>query len=151
MSFPICKSFDELEPGELYRILQARADVFVIEQQCIYPDADDKDYESMHMSLWDSGQLAAYCRIVPPGISYEHYCSIGRVLSTQAFRKQGYGRELMQYAIEYCNEQFPNHIKISAQLYLEKFYQSLGFETVGEPYLEDEIPHVAMVRINKVV
>ncbi len=146
MSFPICKPFDELEAGELYRILQARANVFVIEQTCIYPDCDDKDYDAQHMSLWDSGQLAAYCRILPTGVSYPNYCSIGRVLSTTAFRGQGYGRAVMEYAIEYCTQQYTQDIKISAQCYLEKFYQSLGFESVGESYLEDNIPHIAMIR-----
>ena len=145
MSFPICTSFDDLTAGELYRILKARADVFVIEQQCIYPDADDKDYDAQHLILWDSGQLAAYCRLLPPGISYPNYASIGRVLTTLPFRKQGLGRLLMHEAIKQCIALYDTDIKISAQSYLEHFYQSLGFETISEPYLEVDIPHVAML------
>jgi ElaA protein len=145
MPVPICKSFDDLLPGELYRILKARAEVFVIEQACIYPDADDKDYDATHLLLWDSGQLAAYCRLLPPGISYPGYSSIGRVLTSMPYRRQGLGKQLMQEAIKQGVALYQAPIKISAQLYLEPFYQSFGFETVSAPYLEDAIPHIAMV------
>ncbi|MBL7765257.1 MAG: GNAT family N-acetyltransferase [Chitinophagaceae bacterium] len=139
------KTFDELTTRELYQIIQLRIEVFVIEQNCPYQDCDDKDLQSMHLMFWKENKLAAYCRILPPGISYEGYTSIGRVVTHPAFRKQALGKQLMNDAIDRCKHIDPSPIKISAQAYLEKFYQDLGFETISEPYLEDDIPHIAMV------
>lgn len=141
------KSFDELSTQELYAILQARINVFVVEQTCPYEDCDDKDQVSHHFFAVDSNQeLAAYARLVPPKISYAEYVSIGRVLTTKNFRRKAIGKLLMQQAIEHTRALFPNFpIKISAQQYLLEFYQNLGFKAVGEGYLEDEIPHIAMI------
>ena len=137
-------SFDDLSVAELYAILQLRYEVFVIEQNCIYQDADNKDQKSFHLMCWDGDKLVAYCRILPPGLSYKDP-SIGRVVSSPVYRNEGHGRELMKLAIIKAHEQFNcKTITISAQLYLEKFYSSLGFVKVSEPYLEDNIPHIQM-------
>jgi ElaA protein len=137
-------SFNELSVAELYAILQLRNEVFVVEQNCVYQDADSKDALSYHLSCWDGNNLVAYCRILPPGISYAE-ASIGRVVSSPAYRNTGYGRELMKEAIIRTQAQFDcNAIKISAQLYLQKFYEQLGFIQVSETYLEDNIPHIEM-------
>jgi ElaA protein len=138
-------SFNELDLIELYAILQLRNEVFVVEQNCVYQDADNKDALSYHLSGWDGNTLVAYCRILPPGISYPE-ASIGRVVTSPAYRNNGYGRELMKEAIIQTQAQFDcNAIKISAQFYLQKFYEQLGFIQVSETYLEDNIPHIEMV------
>ena len=138
------KSFDELIAAELYSILQLRTEVFSVEQNCVYQDMDGKDQAAFHLCGWTGADLAAYCRILPSGISYGHP-SIGRVVTSPAYRKGGYGRELMQYAITKTIIQFGDPvIIISAQLYLQNFYQSLGFVKTSEPYLEDGIPHIKM-------
>jgi ElaA protein len=140
--------FSELGVGELYAILQLRNEVFVIEQNCIYQDADNKDGASYHLMGWDGDTLACYCRILPPGVSYPE-ASIGRVVSSPSYRNIGCGRELMNRAIILTQAQFHcNTIKISAQLYLQQFYSLLGFVQVSETYLEDNIPHIEML-LNK--
>lgn len=141
----IYKHFDQLNPAELYAIMRLRNEVFVVEQNCVYQDADDKDQQSWHLSGWNGSDLVAYCRIIPPGIAYEE-CSIGRVVSSPAYRKSGAGRKLMQTAINRALEQFQtDRIHIGAQLYLKAFYTSLGFVPCSEEYLEDGIPHIAML------
>ena len=138
-------SFNELGLAELYSILQLRNEVFVVEQNCVYQDADNKDALSYHLSGWDANTLVAYCRILPPGISYPE-ASIGRVVTSPAYRNNGCGLELMKEAIIQTLAQFEcNAIKISAQLYLQKFYEQLGFIQVSETYLEDNIPHIEML------
>jgi len=139
------KKFDELSTAELYAILKLRNGVFIIEQNCIYQDADDKDQLSWHLMGWDGENLAAYARIIPPGISYEQ-ASIGRVVTSPAYRKAGLGRILMQTSISRTLGQFNcAEIKIGAQVYLTKFYESLGFRPCSSPYLEDGIPHIEMI------
>lgn len=139
------KSFDELSPLELYRILQLRSRVFVVEQDCVYLDTDDKDQRSFHYCGWDGDVLVAYVRILPPGLAYENRSSIGRVVSNPDYRGTGAGRLLMKQAIEKTFAAFPGYdIKIGAQLYLFEFYRSLGFEKSGPEYLEDGIPHIEM-------
>ncbi len=141
----ILKKFDELTPAELYSIMQLRNEVFVVEQNCVYQDADDKDQASLHFCGWDHEKLVAYTRIIPPGISY-HEASIGRVVTSPAYRKTGAGRQLMLESISRTFDQFNcTTIKIGAQLYLKKFYQSLGFIQSSEQYLEDGIPHIEMI------
>ncbi len=141
----ICKTFNELTVAELYRILQLRSEVFVVEQNCVYLDPDGKDLSCYHLCAWLHDQLVAYCRIVPPGVSYEE-ASIGRVLTHPAHRKDGYGKLLMQNAIKKTYALYNGStIKIGAQQYLVQFYGDLGFEAVSEPYLEDDIPHVLML------
>jgi ElaA protein len=138
------QSFEELTNTELYTILQVRIEVFSVEQNCVYQDADNKDLKSFHLSAWDNNVLVAYCRILPPGVSYKD-ASIGRVLTALPYRKTGAGRELMQRATTAALQQFNcSKITISAQLYLKRFYESLGFIPFGETYLEDSIPHIEM-------
>ena len=137
--------FKELSTEELYTILQLRNEVFVVEQNCVYQDADNKDSISFHLSGWDGGNLVAYCRILPPGVSYTE-ASIGRVVSSPQYRNKGYGKQLMNEAIIHTLAQFEcNKIKISAQLYLQKFYEQLGFVKLSNSYLEDNIPHIEML------
>ena len=139
------KKFAELSTAELYAILQLRNEVFVVEQNCVYQDADDKDQLSLHFCGWDNEKLVAYTRIIPPGISYTE-ASIGRVVTSPAYRKTGAGRQLMQESISRTCSQFNcTAIKIGAQLYLKKFYQSLGFVQSSDEYLEDGIAHIEMI------
>lgn len=137
-------SFKDLTVDELYAILQLRNEVFVVEQNCVYQDADNKDSQCFHLCGWDDAQLVAYCRILPPGLSYPE-ASIGRVVSSPAYRNTGCGRELMKLSIAKTLAQFNcKKITISAQLYLHQFYSSMGFAATGETYLEDNIPHIQM-------
>lgn len=144
----VTKSFDQLTLNELYDIMALRQEVFVVEQDCPYLDADGKDQDSYHCLGYIDGQLEAYTRICPPGISYDTYVSIGRVIVSQRIRSSGEGARLMMYSLEECKRLFPSYDnKISAQCHLTGFYQSLGYTEVGESYLEDDIPHIAMIRI----
>lgn len=143
-----CKAFQELALDELYATMVLRQEVFVVEQDCVYLDADGKDQAGWHLMGWDeAGELVAYLRILPEGISYPGYVSIGRVVTSEKVRREGTGKLLMTVALEKAALLFPAlSIKISAQVYLLRFYNSFGFEAVGEEYLEDGIPHIAMVR-----
>ena len=140
----VLKKFDELSSAELYAILRLRNEVFIVEQNCVYQDADDKDPYSLHLSGWDGESLVAYCRLIPPGIVYSE-CSIGRVVSSPKYRRSGAGRQLMQTAISKALTHFNySAIKIGAQVYLKEFYASFGFIQSGEQYFEDGIPHIEM-------
>lgn len=142
----ITKSFQELSLTELYEILQLRAAVFVVEQDCVYQDVDGKDQKSLHVFGLKNNKIVAYTRIFKPG-DYFKNASIGRVVVAQEERKFGYGHELMHYSIQVVLQQLQTEIiTISAQLYLKKFYESHGFVQVGEGYLEDGIPHIRMDR-----
>ena len=141
------KLFDDLSAKELYKIIQLRNDVFVIEQDCIYQDADGKDFKCGHLWATINDDVVAYARIVPKGISYENEPSIGRVVSSGKYRGLGLGKQLIANAIEVIeNRLFTTSSRISAQLYLKDFYESFGFVQVSEPYLEDNIPHIEMLR-----
>lgn len=141
----ICKKFEELTTNELYKILKQRSEVFVIEQNCVYQDIDNKDLSSYHLMGWDKDQLVAYTRLVKPGLSYEE-ASIGRVLTHIDYRRYGFGKELMNRSIDHVKRLFMvKTIRISAQCYLQKFYEGLGFVAQGESYLEDDIPHIEML------
>ena len=140
------RRFDDLSPRELYALLQLRSEVFVVEQQCIFQDMDGKDIYSLHLLGWAGDKLAASKRIVPAGIS-SIYPSIGRVVTSPAFRGTGLGRELMVVSIRETENLYGKQpIRIGAQLYLKSFYNSLGFEQSGEVYLEDGIQHIEMTR-----
>lgn len=141
-----CLPFDQLSVHQLYQIYAARNAVFVVEQNCVYQDIDHKDPLSHHLMAWDSQQqLAAYLRIVPPGLSFAE-ASLGRVLSSASWRGSGIGRELLMRGITALREIYPQAaIRIGAQAYLEKFYGSFGFVQVSELYLEDDIPHIDML------
>jgi ElaA protein len=143
----ILKPFSELSATELYFILQLRNEVFIVEQDCPYQDLDNKDIHCHHLMRWHGDKLAAYTRLVPPGISYDTYMSIGRVVSSPAFRGTGAGKELMTKSIASCYELFGTApIRIGAQLYLKKFYEDFGFVQSGEMYLEDGIEHIEMTK-----
>lgn len=140
------KTFDELSAQELHAILKARIDVFVVEQNCPYPEVDGYDPEGIHLWAEHNGDIAAYCRLFQPGIKYAE-SSIGRVLTTQKYRKMNLGKTLMKFAINIVEARFcTNSIKISAQDYLLPFYMELGFVGTGLSYLEDDIPHSEMLR-----
>lgn len=141
----IIKEFNNLSVYELYDVLKLRAEVFIVEQNCPYLDLDDKDLKCKHILYYENQKLLAYSRIVPTGISYSDFPSIGRVANHESIRGKGLGKELMKFSIKACNEIYPNlDIIISAQQYLLKFYNELGFNEEGEIYLEDEIPHIQM-------
>jgi ElaA protein len=145
-----CSAFDELSNQALYAVLKARQRVFVVEQNCPFLDADDVDQHCLHLLGWKvqaaGNALAAYARLVPPGLKYQEP-SIGRVITSPEFRRLGLGKELMRRAVGAMNDLYPGlSIRIGAQQYLEKFYSQFGFATVSPPYVEDGIPHVEMVR-----
>jgi ElaA protein len=138
------KHFSELTPVELYAALQLRNEVFVVEQNCVFQDADDKDQSSYHLLGFYHDKLVAYTRLVPPGVAYDEP-SIGRVITSPSVRGTGAGKKLMDVSIEKIYQLYGMHpIKIGAQLYLKKFYEGFGFVQTGEPYLEDGIPHIYM-------
>ena len=130
----ICKKFYDLTPLELYSILQLRSEVFVVEQNCIFPDADNKDQDGYHLMGWKKDLLAAYSRLLPAGISYPS-ASIGRVVTSPSARREGLGKQLMQRSIAECYKLFGRApITIGAQLYLGPFYTSFGFHAIGPVY-----------------
>ena len=138
--------FAQLTPRELHDLLQLRAAVFVVEQKCPFQDVDGADPECWHLLGRRAGELVAYCRLVPPGLKYDEP-SIGRVVTSEAARGTGSGRELMAEALRRADALWPGRaIRIGAQRYLERFYGGYGFETVSEPYDEDGIMHVHMLR-----
>jgi ElaA protein len=140
------KNFDEISSIELYKILKARNEVFVVEQDCVYQDCDDKDLKSYHLFLEEEEKVIAYLRILPKGLSYDEI-SIGRVLVIKESRGRGLAQKMIVEAIKFIeNELNETKIKISAQAYLEKFYKQHGFITVSDVYLEDGIPHIEMIR-----
>jgi len=141
----ICKPFAGLSADELYAILQLRNEVFVVEQNCVFQDADNKDQPSFHLMGWQDASLIAYTRLVPPGIAYDE-ASIGRVVTSITARGSGIGRMLMQRSIDECRKLFgAGVIRIGAQLYLKEFYGSLGFIPTGGIYPEDGIDHIQML------
>lgn len=142
----VLKRFDQLTPHQLYAILQLRNEVFVVEQNCVFQDADNKDQNSYHLMGFHENKLVAYTRLLPAGEIYEQV-SIGRVVTSHLVRGAGAGRELMKQSIDAAYDLFGKQpIKIGAQLYLKKFYTSFGFEQVSEVYLEDGIEHIYMIK-----
>ena len=141
----VIKSFNELSVSELYEVLRLRFNVFVIEQECIYEELDNKDQASLHFLGYEEGKLVAYLRILPCGISFTE-ASIGRFVVDPAYRKNGYGRILFEGAIEYITQVWnEKKIKIEAQTYMSKFYESTGFKVTSEPFLDAGIEHVEML------
>ena len=140
------KSFKELSLIELYQTLQLRSEVFVVEQNCVYQDIDNKDHKAMHLMGSYEGQIVAYARLFKPGDYFEQ-ASIGRVVIAKKFRNRQWGHDLMREALVGIRKHFSQtKITISAQLYLKKFYETHGFLSEGETYLEDDIPHIKMCR-----
>jgi ElaA protein len=141
-----CAPFEELTAREVHDILQARSAVFVVEQACVFQDMDGADVEAWHLFARRQGGIAAYCRLLPPGLKYAEP-SIGRVITTGAARGTGLGRALMREALARCGRLWPGAaIRIGAQLHLERFYGEFGFARASEPYDEDGIPHIEMLR-----
>jgi len=139
-------SFTGFTVKELYEVLQLRSEVFVVEQDCVYQDIDFKDQKALHVLGYKNERLVAYTRIFKPG-DYFDEASIGRVVVQQNERKYGYGHDLIKESINVIETQLgTNIIHISAQTYLEKFYNTHGFEQNGEGYLEDGIPHIKMIK-----
>tara|TARA_R110000868_G_scaffold14164_1_gene66073 strand:- start:1751 stop:2194 length:444 start_codon:yes stop_codon:yes gene_type:complete len=140
------KSFEALTKHELYYLLQLRSEVFVVEQDCVYQDIDGKDEKALHVLGFKDEKLVAYTRIFKSGDYFEE-TSIGRVVVAKNERQFKYGYNIMEASIKAIKNHFnTSEIKISAQCYLKKFYTNLGFKAVGEAYLEDDIPHIAMVK-----
>lgn len=146
------KKFNELSLHQLYDLLKLRVDIFVVEQACYYPDLDskhnqlDRHQETLHLLGYQGDTLVAYLRILAKGQSYDNYISIGRVATVNHARGSGLGHKLMLEGLKVCQQHFANQdIKISAQEHLLKYYQQHGFEQVSAMYLEDNIPHIAMV------
>ncbi len=143
------KTFNQLTLNELYDALKLRIDVFVVEQTCFYPDLDDLDRhpQTLHLFNYSENKLASYLRILPKGLSYDDYPSIGRVIIAPHARGTGLGHKLMAKALEVCQQYFPaQQIKISAQEHLEKYYNQHGFNRVSDMYLEDGTPHISMLK-----
>lgn len=147
------KHFNELSLNQLYDLLKLRIDVFVVEQTCYYPDLDsnkdqlDRHKDTLHLLGYQNDTLVSYLRILARGQSYDEYISIGRVAIAEQARGSGLGHELMTQALQLCQQYFPKQsIKISAQEHLLNYYQKHGFEQVSSMYLEDDIPHIAMLK-----
>ena len=140
------KDFKQLTTTELYQLLRLRSEVFVVEQNCPYLDLDNKDQKSFHLLYYVNDELAAYTRLLPTKLSFDEV-SIGRVITSPSHRGLGLGKKLMEASIQGCYDKFgKSAIRIGAQLYLLKFYQSFGFIEEGAPYDEDGIPHIEMVK-----
>ena len=139
------KKFKELKAEEIYKILEIRNEVFIVEQQCAYQDCDGKDENAYHLYLQDNDKIIAYLRILKKGVSYDEI-SIGRVLVHKNYRGKGIAREMMLKAINFIESNLnEKEIKIQAQSYLVDFYKSLGFKETSNEYLEDNIPHIDML------
>jgi ElaA protein len=140
------KPFNELSTTELYKLLQLRSEVFVVEQNCVYQDIDGKDQKALHVLGYFNNELVAYSRLFDKGYYFEE-ASIGRVVVSPKYRDKKFGHDLMRVSIAAIQESFKQTaITISAQEYLKKFYESHGFAKTSEMYLEDDIPHIEMKR-----
>ncbi|WP_396194565.1 GNAT family N-acetyltransferase [Flavobacterium sp.] len=138
------KRFETLSLSELYKLLQLRAEVFIVEQNCVYQDIDGKDEKALHLIGEDNGEIVAYARLFKPH-DYFDEASIGRVIVKEKSRAKKLGHILMREAIQVIETHFEvNEITISAQLYLKHFYESHGFVQISDTYLEDDIPHIRM-------
>jgi len=138
----IWRKFLELSPDELYSLLALRSEVFVVEQNCVYQDLDNKDQHAIHLLGINEHQIVAYLRIFPPD---QGPLVFGRVVTASQTRGKGYGRGLLKELLNYCEKHYPDvTIHCSAQYYLKEFYESFGFKTTGKIYNEDGIPHIAM-------
>lgn len=141
------KAFSELSNYELYEVLKLRSKVFVVEQNCVFLDMDDKDTKCLHLMGFADSALVAYSRLVPAGVSYKEM-SIGRVVTDPDYRAKGMGIELMELSVEKVIESYgTGPIRIGAQLYLKAFYERFGFNINSAEYIEDGIPHIEMLRL----
>jgi ElaA protein len=136
----------ELSAAELYAVLAARSAVFVVEQNCPYQDADGKDLDAQHLIVWSGATVAAYLRVIAPRVAFAER-SIGRIITAQPFRGTGLGRELIARALARLDAGYPGEqVRIGAQARLQAFYESFGFRQVSAVYMEDDIPHIQMLR-----
>lgn len=136
--------FSELTVAQLYNVLALRSEVFVVDQNCVYHDPDGKDFYAIHLLGMENESLCAYARLFVPTENNQSVV-FGRVVTANHARNKGYGKKLIREIINYCETHFQNiTIKCSAQLYLQKFYESFGFKVTGDAYDEDNIPHIAM-------
>lgn len=136
------KRFEELDIYELYEILKLRVDIFVVEQNCPYPELDEKDKSAWHVYFRENGKITAYLRVLDPGISFPE-AGIGRVISTR--RRCGLGTQLLREGIKVARERLQaDIIKLEAQTYARAFYEAQGFRQTSEEFLEDGIPHIEM-------
>ena len=141
----ITKTFYELDTEDIYQILRLRSEVFVVEQDCVYQDIDNKDQNAIHLYCKENDKIVAYTRIFKAGYYYENP-SIGRVVVSKKNRGKDIGKKIMIDSIEYIKQNIKGEkIELSAQKYLDKFYTDLGFYKIGEDYLEDGIPHQRML------
>ena len=141
----ITKTFSELDTEDLYQILRLRSEVFVVEQDCVYQDLDNKDQNATHLYYKENSEIVAYTRIFKAGDYYENPC-IGRVVVSKKNRGNDLGKKIMIDSMEYIKQNIKGEkIELSAQKYLDKFYKDLGFYKIGEDYLEDGIPHQRML------
>lgn len=140
-------TYADLSKEQLYKLFKLRQDVFIVEQDCPYHDIDGKDFDSLHiLGTGEGGELLAYARLLPKGLSYSDYVSVGRVIASEKMRGTGLGRKLMVFCMLELQRLWSNEkVKIQAQSHLLDFYRSYGFEPVGEEYLEDNIPHTDML------
>ncbi|NND88382.1 MAG: GNAT family N-acetyltransferase [Flavobacteriaceae bacterium] len=139
------KTFEQLSTKELYELLQLRSEVFVVEQDCVYQDIDGKDEMALHIIGSYQDKIVAYTRCFDSGIYFDR-AAIGRVIVREGYRKEGFGHDIMKASIEAIKKRFETEkIQLSAQTYLIDFYRSHGFQTIGDEYLEDGIPHIAMI------
>ena len=142
----ITKTFSELDTEDLYQILRLRSEVFVVEQDCVYQDIDNKDHNAIHLYYKENNEILAYTRIFKAGHYYENPC-IGRVVVSKKNRGNDLGKKIMIDSMEYIKQNIKGEkIELSAQKYLDKFYKDLGFYKIGEDYLEDGIPHQRMIK-----
>lgn len=139
------RHFDVFNTAQWHRLLALRTAIFVVEQQCPYQEVDEKDPLCWHLELLHDEQLIGTLRVVPPGVTYAE-CAIGRVAIDATYRGLGLGRDMMEAALLFCEARWSQGVRLSAQLYLQAFYESLGFQATREPYLEDDIPHIEMLR-----
>lgn len=141
----LIKNFNELSTQQLYDVLKLRQNVFIIEQNCIYPDIDDSDNLGVHVLFYKDDNLAAYARIFAPNIKFDNACAIGRIIVAPAFRGTGLGKQLITESIEWCKTEFANsEIRIEAQALLLDYYQQFGFKPVSQIYPVDGIAHIQM-------
>ena len=137
------KKFDELTVEELYEILRVRAEVFVVEQNCVYQDLDGVDQAAYHVYIKESDEIVAYLRVIGRGKRLDEV-SVGRVISTK--RHKGLGSRLMTVGFAVARDKFgAERVKVGAQVQAKAFYDSLGFRAVSQEYIEDGIPHIYMI------
>jgi len=142
----ILKSFKDLNKEELYKLLQLRIEVFVVEQNCPYQDFDDLDQAAQHMWIEEAGEVISYLRINSGGTKFKEP-SLGRIVTKEKYRKNGLATKLIYEALKVIQEKYGRPVMISAQSHLQNYYQAFGFETCSEEYLEDDIPHVNMIKL----